>query len=58
MAMKVDVSKCDGCGQCAEVCPTEGVKVEGGKAIVNEQCVGCEACLSVCPNGALSSGIA
>jgi len=56
--VKVDLSKCDGCGQCAEVCPVEGIKVANGKASVNECCVACETCLTVCAKEALSMGMA
>ncbi|MDD5217159.1 MAG: 4Fe-4S binding protein [Candidatus Omnitrophica bacterium] len=58
MAVKVDLDKCNGCGQCFEVCSIGGIKIENGKAVVNEQCVDCESCLSVCPNEALTSGLA
>ncbi|HNV86374.1 MAG TPA: 4Fe-4S binding protein [Candidatus Omnitrophota bacterium] len=58
MAVKVDAEKCNGCGKCAEVCPVDAVKIENGKATINEQCVDCETCISVCPHLAISSGAA
>jgi len=58
MAVKVDLSKCDGCGQCLEVCPVEGIKIENGKAVATEHCIDCGSCEAVCTSHALSSGLA
>ncbi len=29
--VKIDASQCDGCGACAQVCPSKSIKQEGGK---------------------------
>jgi len=47
--------KCDGCGNCIEVCPFNVLKIEKGKAVVKnpERCRKCGACVSACPNNAI-----
>ena len=50
----VDPSRCDGCGTCAEVCPTRslagrGTFVPGGA----ESCLSCFDCVEACPVDAL-----
>lgn len=51
-----DVTKCDGCGECVEICP-QGVWEMGddGKAVIanQEECIACESCIEVCPTGAI-----
>jgi ferredoxin len=55
MAAKVNVDLCTGCGECADNCPAEAIRIQDGKARVNaEACVECEICVSVCPTGAIS----
>lgn len=55
MAVKVTADKCTGCGDCTEACPSEALKVEDKKVVVNEaECSDCAACVDVCPEGALS----
>ena len=54
MAVKVDNSKCTGCGACVEVCPANAIKIEDEKAVVNDECVECGACVNECPNEAIS----
>ena len=42
---------CLGYGTCAEVCDRNAIKVEDGKAIVDEDlCIACGKCLKVCPH--------
>lgn len=46
--------KCDGCGECAEMCPTAAIDVIGGMAVVlSTHCVACALCMDVCPKGAI-----
>jgi ferredoxin len=61
--MEVDVSKCKGCGQCAEICPVGAIEIreekEGEKArkwAVREEslCLGCGVCYSVCKTGGIT----
>lgn len=51
---KIDPEMCNGCGQCAAVCPTGAITFDGAKFIVIEDnCLACETCLFVCPCGAV-----
>lgn len=41
---------CLGFGDCAEVCPSDAIKVRNGVAVVDrEKCTGCLMCAKVCP---------
>lgn len=51
----VNAEKCEGCGDCVDVCPTEAIVLENGKAIVSEDdCADCGACEPVCPTEAIT----
>jgi len=55
MPARVETEKCDGCGTCAEACPTEAIKVVDDVAVVDEEeCTECGVCVDECPNGAIS----
>ncbi len=55
MAVKVNVEKCTGCGDCTDACPSEALKVDNGKVSVNgDDCSDCAACVDVCPESSLS----
>jgi ferredoxin len=55
MAVKADLTKCDGCGDCVDSCPTEALKVENEKIqINNDECSDCGACVDVCEKGSLA----
>jgi len=54
MPVTIDVAKCTGCGDCVEVCPTEAIKVENEKAVVNDECADCGSCVDECPSEAIS----
>jgi iron only hydrogenase large subunit-like protein len=53
-AHKVDLEKCRGHMTCMRHCPTQAIRVRGGKAVISEElCVDCGSCISVCPAGAI-----
>ncbi len=50
---KVIVEKCTACGACIEVCPTQTIVMENGKAFVKiENCRNCKRCMIACPENA------
>jgi Fe-S-cluster-containing hydrogenase component 2 len=53
--IKINTERCNGCGECVEVCPTGAVYLVGGKARVEQTlCRDCEACIAACPTEAIS----
>jgi len=53
MLFNVTTEKCTGCGSCTDVCPTEAIGIEQGKAEISIECTDCGACTRVCPEGAI-----
>lgn len=51
----VDPDKCDGCGECVDICPAEVYVIEEGIAVpVNiDECTECCSCVEVCPTEAI-----
>jgi len=54
--IKIDETKCDGCGLCIPNCPEGALKVIDGKArlVSDLLCDGLGACLGECPRGAIT----
>lgn len=53
--IRIDETRCDGCGLCLETCPSEAIRlVEGVAQVDRSLCRGCEVCLEACPTGAIS----
>lgn len=54
--IKMDESRCTGCGECITACAEGAIELKGGKArVVSDSfCDGLGACLAVCPAGALT----
>ena len=49
----LDESKCTGCTTCLKHCPTEAIRIRGGKAQIRaERCIDCGECIRVCPQKA------
>lgn len=51
----IDLSQCDGCGDCVRVCPTEALAIKDGNAVVSDPAA-CDYngfCERVCPVGAI-----
>ena len=50
---KVIAEKCTACGACIEVCPTQTIVLENGKAFVKiDNCRNCKKCMLACPENA------
>ena len=54
MAVTIDTGKCNGCGNCIDICPVRALDIKDQKAIVKEECIDCGACLTQCPQEAIS----
>ena len=54
MAVKVDLEKCTGCGECVSSCPLDSIVIKDDKAVVDDTCAECGACIDACPAQALS----
>ncbi|MEW5909435.1 MAG: ferredoxin [Thermodesulfobacteriota bacterium] len=52
----VDQEKCEGCGECVEVCPVEVYELVDDKSspVNADECLGCESCVEVCEPGAIT----
>lgn len=54
MAVKVDVTRCVGCGGCVYSCPMGALQIVDTKCVVSDACVSCGACIDICNWKALS----
>lgn len=54
--IKIDESKCNGCGLCASACHEGAIEMVNGKAklLREDYCDGLGDCLPACPTGAIS----
>jgi len=51
----IEAEKCIGCGLCVEVCPSETISMQGGKAVVSgDRSLSCGHCAAVCPVDAIT----
>lgn len=55
-SVELDAEACCGCTNCLKRCPTEAIRVHGGKArILVERCIDCGECIRICPHHAKSA---
>lgn len=53
-ALKFRKEVCIGCSHCMNVCPTQAIRIHGGKAgLAENRCVDCGKCYLACPVGAI-----
>ena len=53
-ALQISTDICIGCSHCIKVCPTEALRVTGGKAGIHaDWCIDCGECYRVCPTRAI-----
>ena len=51
---KINFDKCNLCGKCVAICPTNALLLEGSMVkVVPVACIGCGACVTVCPQKAI-----
>ena len=51
---KIDLDKCNLCGECIPVCPTNALAIIDSEIKVNAiSCINCGACIHACPMGAI-----
>jgi Fe-S-cluster-containing hydrogenase component 2 len=51
---ETDEDECIACGECAEICPVDALKLENDVTVVDEEwCIGCGVCTTVCPTAAI-----
>ncbi len=54
-ALQIDEPRCIGCSRCMKICPTEAIRIHGGKAEIQEhRCIDCGKCYEVCPAQAIA----
>lgn len=52
-AVTLNQDDCVGCTNCIKRCPTEAIRVRGGKAVIaSERCIDCGECIRICPHHA------
>ena len=53
--IRINISKCDGCGVCVESCPFGVLAIKDKKAAIikPQACHDCQVCIQVCPNKAI-----
>jgi polyferredoxin len=55
--VKVEKTKCNSCGACANVCPTWAIEVNEEKAVIDPfSCIPCRLCQKNCPKEAIAYG--
>lgn len=52
--LRIDGSKCTGCGTCAKICPMKNMSLADGKAQANGRCTLCYRCAGSCPRRAVT----
>ena len=52
--LKIDSSKCIGCGLCVKNCPTQNITIVDGKAVASSRCTMCYRCIDHCPKQAMT----
>lgn len=45
--------KCSSCKKCEKQCPTNNIRMDGGKPVFGKHCINCYACIHHCPTAAI-----
>lgn len=53
--IKINPSKCIGCGLCQKDCPAGNIHLSNKKAVIkNQSCIKCGHCVAICPKAAVT----
>ncbi len=52
--LKIDTTKCFGCGKCVSVCPMKNISLIEKQAVPRNKCTMCYRCISLCPAQAIT----
>lgn len=52
--LKIDSSKCIGCGTCVKGCPMHNLEIKDNHAYSHQRCTMCYRCIAVCPKQAIT----
>ncbi|MDE6663841.1 MAG: 4Fe-4S dicluster domain-containing protein [Lachnospiraceae bacterium] len=52
--LKINSSKCIGCGLCEKLCPMHNITLSNGIALSGDKCTMCYRCISKCPKQAIT----
>ena len=51
--MKINTTKCSGCGGCVNLCPVTAIYFSEDRAVIDEEiCTECGTCIPICGRGA------
>lgn len=54
VSTQIDTARCDSCGRCVQVCPSQTISLIRGKAVVSgDRSLSCDHCSAVCPSEAI-----
>ncbi len=54
--IEVDTSRCELCGTCSAVCPSQAIRILNMTVTIDrERCTGCQSCLIICPVKAIEN---
>ena len=53
---QIDHQRCTGCRRCVDICPTQALAQNNGKAELRypDRCTYCTACEEICPEDAIA----
>lgn len=52
--LKINKTKCAGCGACVQVCPKNAISIKNNKAVIDQnKCNKCNKCKEICPLDAI-----
>ncbi len=54
--IEIDLDKCDGCGECVDICSSEVYEMQNDKSVVinPDECIECCSCVEVCSTEAIT----